>query len=476
MKKMYNPLLAMLMLVTTAMAQNTVVIEPGFGKIQEAIAAVDSATGANTTFTLKRDGVYYLNGSIENSDFALTLVAEEGTGARPALIPAVPTGGEASRAFRARNNLTLKGLYITDKDENGGMTATRIIRCSSDDIRITIDDCHLDNDLQSALRLDNPGMKIYITNSIISNIGSANDPDNGRVVDDRGNEIDTLVIENTTMYNISSRVLRDDGGVNNYVKVDHCNMVNLGQRAITLNQTQVSIVTNNHFINCGFFGLNDEADPYYLIELDTLDGQTATISNNNFFIDPALVEAQPDTVYPAVNLNPFAATFADENTFVNEDISFKAAPPSVLPLMAYWTDQATAPDFERPYPAAAYDFGYTSSVSSIGGTDGTAIGDLNWEITYVGIDEVNSGKALTINCYPNPVINNAVLSFNIEKAGIASIDILDITGALVKTIYNGNVTSGKNKITIKADEFSSGIYFTRLSINGLSSVSKFLVK
>lgn len=476
MKKMYSFLVVMLLVASTTMAQQTVVIEPGFGKIQEAIAAVaDSAAGATTTFELKRDGIYYLDGSIENSDFQLTLVAQDGDGARPQLIPGVPTGGESSRAFRARNNLTLKGLYITNRDENGGMTATRIIRCSADDIVITIDDCHLDNDLQAALRLDDGGMKVYISNSIISNIGSTTSPNNGRVIDDRGNEIDELVIENTTMYNISSRVLRDDGGVNNMVKVNHCTMVNIGQRGITLNETKESIITNNQFINCGFFGNNDVDDPYYLVELDTLDAQTAVITNNNFYIDPAFITAQPDTVYAAIDLNPLALAFADEATFLNEDITFNTPPPSVLPLMAYWTDPENTPDFDRP-DTFTYDFGYTSGMSAIGGIDGAAIGDENWTIVYVGINENNSHSNIALNCYPNPVQGDAVVSFTLENNAIATLEIINVTGARVKTIYSGDVTMGENTFTINSNNLESGIYFVRLTANGISSANKFVVK
>ncbi|MFV0268621.1 MAG: hypothetical protein ACK5HT_15955, partial [Draconibacterium sp.] len=215
--------ISMVLCFGVTMAQNVVKVSPGFATLNNAIAT-EAAKGveivSNTIFELERDGDYLLNGSVQNDGFALNIRAEEGNGDRPKLIPAVASGGESERPFRSRGDLSIKGLHVTNKDELGRVNL-RIIRCSADNITIKVDDCILDMDNQSAIRLDNDNISIFLTNTTISNIGLPSDPANGRGIDDRGNDIDSLVIENCTFYNITSRILRDDGGIINYCRINH---------------------------------------------------------------------------------------------------------------------------------------------------------------------------------------------------------------------------------------------------------------
>ena len=41
---------------------------------------------------------------------------------------------------------------------------------------------------------------IYITNTIISNIGKMDSPENGRAFDDRGNDIDTCFVPRIVLF------------------------------------------------------------------------------------------------------------------------------------------------------------------------------------------------------------------------------------------------------------------------------------
>ena len=270
-----------------------------------AIFGDTTATGErvelNTVYVLERNGLYLLDGTIENR-FPLTIMAAEGEGERPILQPGVATGGGSSRALTPRDDITLKGLYITNLDELGGLN-TRIIRARGENMRIIIDDCHLDKDGQSGIRIDNDGMKIYITNSIFSNIGLMSSPNNGRGIDDRGNPIDSLVAENNTVYNLTSRFIRDDGGLINYARVVHNTFYNLGQGSIHFGETAELICANNLFINTSFLGKNfDEVvggmrtSELTQANIDSGFVQRVNISHNNFYSDSSIVMAYPDTV------------------------------------------------------------------------------------------------------------------------------------------------------------------------------------
>jgi len=179
-------------------------VPPGVGTLNDSINGDTLANGErndpdNTVYRLERglEAYYLLNGSIENR-FPLTIVAADGDGARPFLQPNV-VADASSRPFRVRDNITLMGLHVTGMDNGGGLT-TRMLRCSADDITVTVDDCWFDKDGQSFIRCDNPGITFKITNSVISNIGHPSSPNNGRGIDDRGNAIDTVIFENNTFY------------------------------------------------------------------------------------------------------------------------------------------------------------------------------------------------------------------------------------------------------------------------------------
>ena len=121
----------------------SVFVAPGFGTLNAAVDGDTTSTGARrdsailpTVYVLERDGVYVLDGSIENR-FPLIIVAADGSGERPQLIPGVPTGGSSSRPFRVRGDITLRGLYITNEDQLGA-ALLRTIRVSADSVRVVL--------------------------------------------------------------------------------------------------------------------------------------------------------------------------------------------------------------------------------------------------------------------------------------------------------------------------------------------------
>ncbi len=84
----------------------------------------------------------------------------------------------------------------------------------------------------------------------------------------------------------------------------------------------------------------------------------------------------------------------------------------------------------------------------------------------VGI-AVNAQNGNTIGQnYPNPATGKAQIDFSISQAAAVSIDLYDVTGRKVKTIYNtADVTTGIHTVEI-ADltSFNSGSYFYKMSV------------
>jgi hypothetical protein len=80
-----------------------------------------------------------------------------------------------------------------------------------------------------------------------------------------------------------------------------------------------------------------------------------------------------------------------------------------------------------------------------------------------GIEEAN--EVFSLGFYPNPTEGNATLDVNSTVAGIASIEVFSITGALVQTSVT-NVRLGANRINLDLTAVPTGIYMIKAVING----------
>lgn len=68
--------------------------------------------------------------------------------------------------------------------------------------------------------------------------------------------------------------------------------------------------------------------------------------------------------------------------------------------------------------------------------------------------------------YPNPFNPTTTISYNIKNAGFVKLHLFDVTGKLVKELVSEFQKQGEYRINFNAKEFSSGVYFYRLSVNG----------
>lgn len=472
----------MLLLNSSVMAQRTVNVSQGVGTLNEAIESDTLSNGervdSSTVYVLSRGGLYLLDGSIEHRDYHLTIVAEDGDGARPRLIPAVDTGGDSSRPFRPRGDLTIRGLYVTGQDELGGFN-TRIVRISENDVTITVDDCHLDKDGQSAFRVDGDGVTLNLTNSIVSNIGTTGDANNGRVLDDRGNPMKSVYMENNTFYNITSQVIRDDGGVIERVVFNQNTVVNVAANGtLEFGPAVHTEMKDNLMINPTFYGQSATDGPRYVVALDSLTEdelnefgtQTFVASNNNIHFTAGVIAAYPDSVSVTTKFNPTVAAFVEETgtagSFTDELVTFTSGPAEPAGIItAYWAD-TEPPAFDTANEP--FDFGYTNSFASFtGGTEGQQLGSLRWHgdifTSNERVEEVPGRFTLHGN-YPNPFNPTTNISFSLPVAANVQIDVFNVVGQKVMTVPVQQFQAGVNQnIAINAVTLSSGIYIYRIT-------------
>ena len=77
----------------------------------------------------------------------------------------------------------------------------------------------------------------------------------------------------------------------------------------------------------------------------------------------------------------------------------------------------------------------------------------------------NSGNSISQN-YPNPTTGNTNIDFTIAQTSSVTIDLYDVTGRKVKSVYNTtDVAAGKHTIELSdLSSFANGSYFYKMSV------------
>ncbi len=494
--------LALLLLGASAMiAQNELIVEStAVGSLNDAIFGDTTATGERANpdrvYVLRRGTPYLLSGSIRWSDFDIHIKAEEGDGARPFLIHAPSEGGETiAQLFRLDNgaNLTLEGIHLNVRNILKGYSE-RGVRMSGDYGRVILDDCVIEEAGQSAFRLNADSIRVYITNSIFNRIGEPEDPNNGRLFDNRGHPIDTLWVENSVIYDVTSRYYRNGGSNPRIINgiFNQNTFWGAGQTAFTFGLVDNLTFTNNIAANSVFLARPPD-DVRYVIELDTfIQGETnVTISNNNFFTDQEILDATPaldiagDSVF-AFQDSLFDAftmmAIADKGTGmtnISEDLAFTDEPPFPIQFLTTGSQDTLQDDgiegagewdFSDLTPNmvlsqlgaevydrydAFHDFSYPdTTMSATAGTEGQALGANPESIITSQEDFFVENQILY---YPNPAIDRLFVA-NLENLPITDMVIFNLAGQVVQRIN----TIDRAIVEINVSNLSTGMYILSL--------------
>ncbi|MBM2816581.1 MAG: hypothetical protein HW421_3343 [Ignavibacteria bacterium] len=92
-----------------------------------------------------------------------------------------------------------------------------------------------------------------------------------------------------------------------------------------------------------------------------------------------------------------------------------------------------------------------------------------------GIFETTQDSQFEFAAYPNPANANTVISFNLKESSYYTLKLYNSFGSEVLTLAE-NVFSGNNqKINFNTSNLSSGVYFLKLEVNGISEMKKLLI-
>ena len=84
--------------------------------------------------------------------------------------------------------------------------------------------------------------------------------------------------------------------------------------------------------------------------------------------------------------------------------------------------------------------------------------------TVSGMREV-SNNVLNFFCRPNPATNSISVDFELTKATMAKLELLDLKGASARLVCNQNLSEGKHQQAVDISSLPSGIYNCVLTVD-----------
>ena len=239
---------------------------------------------------------------------------------------------------------------------------------------------------------------------------------------------------------------------------------------------------------------SDEFNSDDWIELYNPNSYSVNISNwiladdndANTYVFPENTIIQEESYLVIVkDIDDFSASFSEISNYVGEfDFGLSSSSDAirifnsemVIQDEVYYTSSF-------PWPDLGNGDGYTLELISPSLDNSLPESWTNFN-EYGSPNEVNSPTASINNIeqikavlWPNPVENSLNITLNIDYSTTYSIDLFDLKGVNLKTIFNGNLGLGDININYQTGNLSAGIYLIKISSSdGIYKIIKFIKK
>jgi hypothetical protein len=113
-------------------------------------------------------------------------------------------------------------------------------------------------------------------------------------------------------------------------------------------------------------------------------------------------------------------------------------------------------------------FAITAPVgNSLNVSSSVIIDDLYLGADNTGLLSGDKNKQIIEQLYPNPAREMAYLVFNKKEYSEVRLNVYDMLGNMVQEVLHENMPEGKFKAEINTSELNAGIYFCKLTIDGI---------
>ena len=87
-----------------------------------------------------------------------------------------------------------------------------------------------------------------------------------------------------------------------------------------------------------------------------------------------------------------------------------------------------------------------------------------------------ANKTALIKNMPNPASGETTILYNLGQSSWIALELFDLSGHKMKTIYEGNQTPGSHRVTLITSDLKSGVYLFKLTVDDKSYIKKMVVQ
>lgn len=497
--------------------------------------AIEEHGADGVIFRLKRGEVYWNDARIRPRDYHLVIEAEEGDGPRPMIRTAVDEiGRDVGRWLQAEGTgVTMRGVYLSGLDEQFNMTGQMQVRAK---MPIYLDDVMYEYADQSLLRHNVDSVSYFITNSHIRKVGREQDPNNGRIIDTRGNHTDSLVVINSTFSDYTHYAVWTWGSVTNYVKLDHNTIID-GGLGFDISLVKEAVITNNLMTSLGWrgnpatleSGMDDHAI-FTFVSADLTDfykdaDRSIVFRNNNIGgMNSSYIDLLEKYWEPGKETNPSGqptnrlfihdmiidstglalmeqGIVIMENNFTEDENSnslvFTGRTDLDLLLTYYEEYVSGANEFSEMFDRTETgigidtwsDLSYNENAISFTAAERRfPVGNLNywpseymdaWQAGLTAPNLTNTERGahqpdnfLLINAYPNPFNPTTNIAYELPHSAEVTLEVYNVTGSSVFKVEKGLQSAGKYTLQLDGSNLTSGVYVVKLAAGNDIRVAK----
>ncbi len=124
-------------------------------------------------------------------------------------------------------------------------------------------------------------------------------------------------------------------------------------------------------------------------------------------------------------------------------------------------------DYERwgDYSGSQRRYNEQATVWAVGSFGTSAKKNGTWISELMSTDSIRPSEypPLAISVYPNPTIDYVTLNFNMEKTAAISVDLYDMNGKNVISLFQDQAKFGQNIFTFSTAPLAAGIYFAAIT-------------
>lgn len=128
------------------------------------------------------------------------------------------------------------------------------------------------------------------------------------------------------------------------------------------------------------------------------------------------------------------------------------------------------------FPDTEYDWSVKSVCDAVNNISSDWSAIQNFTTKPLRLEEGEIMLKINLEIYPNPFWTSTTISFFVAENSRITIELFDLTGRKIKTLFNNYPGAGSYKTVLHREQLKSGIYLLRITMNAESSITKIFLQ